>query len=186
VNAPLRFSDTVQPEVFDLRMFGPLGVNARGPSSEEAVAAFMGRYLYSDLPGSLDRYRDDRSFAATRVDIATVSRLVQNHAAVFGAADANQAGAMADALNQSAARYFTLTQAAEMDPGGFRRYLESTPQEQAALAHIQKLEGLLASLRNLGLPPVEYNQARERLLASVSSRRLTPQLLAKVVEKPQS
>ena len=169
----------MQPAVYDVALLGQLGIPSRGVTSEEARAAFAGRYLYNDMPGSLDRYAD-RTFAATRVDINAVLRVTNAYLAGVGTPE--QAAAAAESLSQAADRYMTLNQAASVDPSAFRQYLETTPEERATLAQIQRLETLLADMRTLGLPAVEYRQARARLIASVASDKLPPETLARTLQ----
>jgi hypothetical protein len=161
-------------------MLAALGIPARGVTSDESLNAFAGRFYYSDMPASLDRF-GERQFAATRVDINAVQRVANAYLSGVGAPE--QATAAAQALSGAATRYMTLSQASDVDPAAFRSYLESTPDEQATLAQIQQLERLLADLKGLGLPPVEYRQARAALLSKLASDSLTPELIARTVEK---
>jgi hypothetical protein len=175
-----RLFDVVQPATYDVAMLNQLGIASRGVSSEEARAAFAGRYLYNDMPGELDRYNAERTFAATRVDINAVLRVT--NAYVGGLGVPQQAAAASQALSQAADRYMTLSQASSVDPAAFRQYLESNPQEQETLAQIQRLEALLADMRSLGLPAVEYRQARARLLSSIASDKLPMEVLARTLK----
>jgi hypothetical protein len=171
----------VQPQVYDAASLSRMGIASRGPSSDEARASIDGRYLYSDMPASLDKYVDGRTFAATRADIASVKRVAQAYNAALGTQA--QSEAMAQTLRSAADRYFTLNQASSLDGAKFRQYIESTPTEQETLAAVQKLETMLANVKALGLPPVEYRQARERILASLASKTLPADQLARTVEK---
>jgi hypothetical protein len=118
------------------------------------------------------------------VDIDAVRRVASAFVSVAGTPD--QASAAAQNLSEAANRYFTLSQASNLDPAAFRNYLETTPDEQATLAQVQKLEALLADVKKLGLPAVEYRQTRARLLASMASDRVPADVLAKTVEKQGS
>jgi hypothetical protein len=73
-----------------------------------------------------------------------------------------------------------------MDGSKFRQYIETTPTEQETLAAVQKLEVMLADVKKLGLPSVEYRQARERVLTTLASSKLPADQLAKAVEKTGS
>jgi hypothetical protein len=151
---------------------------------DEAAASISGPYMYSDMPGSLDKYVDNRVFAATRMDLQAVKRVAQARDAALGTADADQTAVLAKSLAAAADRYFTLNQASAMDGAKFRTYIESTPNEKDTLAAVQKLEALLADVKSLGLPPVEYRQTRDRLLAGLVSAKLPADQLAKTLEKP--
>jgi hypothetical protein len=176
---PIRFRDSVQPKVYDAELMGQVGVASRGVSGDEAREALAGRYMYSDMPASLDTFRAGRTFAATRTDIESVKRLKSAYQGAVGTAE--QASALAKALGDSAQRYMTLHQA--MDPVAFRSYVESTPGEKDTLLAMQRLEGLLADVKSLGLPAVEYSQARAKILASLATSGLTAEQLAKALEK---
>jgi filamentous hemagglutinin family protein len=183
VTDPIYFHDYVQTKVYDAAMMTRMGVAARNPSSEEARGALDGRAMYSDMPASLDRY-SDRQFVATRADIASVKRVTKRYDATLGGE--GQAQAMAKALGDAAERWYSLNQASAMDGAKFRAYLESNPAEKETLAAMVKLEAILTDVKALGLPPVEYHQTRERLLAAVASPKLPADQLAKAVDKQGS
>src|SRR6185436_5347803 len=118
----------------------------------------------------------------SRADIASVRRVAQAYTAAVGAQGNSEA--LAKSLAAAADRYFTLNQASSMDGARFRQYIEATPTEQETLAAVQNLEAMLANVKQLGLPPVEYRQARERILGSLASSKLPADQLAKALEKP--
>lgn len=179
---PPRFTDTVQPKVYNLALLGSLGIASRGVTSAESRAALTGRYVYDDMPGALERYAEGGTFSATRIDIDAVRRVA--NAYMGGVGSAAQAPATSESLGAAASRYMTLSQASSVDPAEFRSYLENTPEEGATLAQIQRLENMLADMRNLGLPPGEAAQARVRLIASLSSETLPPDALGRALRQP--
>jgi hypothetical protein len=171
--------------VYDVGLLTELGIAGRGVSADEARAAFSGRYEYNDMPAGVEQFADTRPFAATRVDIAAVMRVAAAYRQVVGTTP-ERTGQVGQELGEAAGRYFTLTQATDVDPAAFRNYLETTPDEQATLAKVRQLENLLADIRRLGLAEVEYRQARARVLSQIASEKLPADVLAKAIEKPRS
>lgn len=182
----IRFSDSVQPEAYDLRLFQRLSINARGVSEEEISDALIGRLVYNDLPSGVETFnREERRFAATRADIDSVLRIVGERDAAFGTPDADQTQAIAASLAESANRYFTLSGASRIDPVEFRKFLESSPQEQRTLAYIQQLQAVLSDMKTLGLPASEYQQSQVRLLSQVAPQgRMSVGELVQLIQTP--
>ena len=154
--------------------------------SDEAVASLIGRYMYNDMPASTEGFGADRTYAATRANHKTMSRVAGNFDSIFGANDTPQTAAIAAALAASSQRYFSLNEATEPDPGAFRTFLEQSPAEAQTLAYIRNLESLLADLKGLGLTAVEYRQTRNRILSAVAPQGgLTVDQLARAIERPR-
>ncbi len=172
-----------QPRVYNVSTLSRVGVATRGVNPDEARTLLMGgTLLYSDMPASTDRYVDNRNFVATRANPDGESRLAKAYDALLG--PEGQTQAVNQTLSAAADRY--LANAPTMDPTAFRKYIETTPTEKDALFAIQKLEAMLADAKKLGLPAIEYRQARARMLAGLASPRLTVDQLAKTVEKPEA
>ncbi|MDX2132336.1 MAG: hypothetical protein SFY69_09815 [Planctomycetota bacterium] len=165
---PPEFEDTVQVEVFDLRLLSRLGLTPRATTPDEGRAALTGPLLYNDLPPALALAEAERPYAATRADIALVQRLVDRYDAIFGPPSADRTEQIATDLRSAADRWMSLANAGRFDPAAFRRYVETTPAEQTLAQQIGALERLLADMRKLGLTGVEYRMARARLLRVLS------------------
>lgn len=182
VPPPPRFVDTVQPEVFDLRVLSRLSINARGVNSDEALASLIGRYMYSDLPRTLSEFGAERTITATRLDIDAAARAVKGYNAVFGTPQSDKTGDIREAIGASVQRY--QANGNVIDPVAFRQYLERTPVERQTLIYIQQLENMLAELRATGLPAADYRQARRKVLVMIApGQGMSAEELAKVVER---
>jgi hypothetical protein len=180
---PPRLRDSVQPPVFDVRLLARVGVNARPVAAEEGAGGLRGPLVYNDLPGAVEAYRDERVYAASRVDIRWLTRVVNQYIGVFGPAEQDRTGEIAADMGQSARRWFTLSQASRFDGTSYRAYLESTAGESRTLATILQLESLLGSMRRLGLTPTEFRLARARLLQPILPEGVAPEDFAQAVEE---
>jgi hypothetical protein len=120
--------------------------------------------VYDDLPGRGGR---GSHIAATRLDVDAVIRLVRRYDEVFGTKDDERTRRIAQTLADAMGRYRVLDQSP--DAAKFRGYLERTPEEGQALAYVQQLEGLVADMKKLGLPPSQLAKARERLYAGLAA-----------------
>jgi hypothetical protein len=185
---PPRFNDTVQPEVFDLRLLARLGVDSRGVSQSEAVASMVGRLLYDDLPVGIDAFALQRFVVATRMDIQNVQRVASVYDSVFGTSDQDRTAEIAGALAASASRFAGSRPGrgpgGAVDAAAFRAFLSSSEAEAATLAHVRSLEGLLAEMRTLGLSGREFAQARLRLLGPLASDAIGVRTLDEVLTPP--
>ncbi len=179
---PPRFNDTVQPEVFDLRLLARLGVDSRSVSQSEAVASMVGRLLYDDLPVGIDAFALQRFVVATRMDIQNVQRVASIYDSVFGIPGEDRTAQIATDLAQSAARFAGT--APTSDGAAFRQFLSSEQAEAATLAHVRALEGLLAEMRTLGLSGAELAQARLRLLGPLASDAISVRMLNDALSAP--
>ena len=189
---PPRFNDTVQPEVFDLRLLARLGVDSRGVNQSEIVASMVGRLMYDDLPVGIDAFALQRFVVATRMDIQNVQRVASVYDSVFGTSDQDRTAEIAGALAASASRF--AAGAPGRGPGGgpggavdaaaVRVFLSSSEAEAATLAHVRSLEGLLAEMRTLGLSGREFAQARLRLLGPLASDAIGVRTLDEVLTPP--
>lgn len=180
---PPRFEDSVQPEVFDIRLFTRLAIDARGVSSEEVTQALRGRLVYIDLPANIQDFGSQQPFAATRTDIDLVIRAVRNYSAAFGPGDTAKTNEMAAAIAATANRYFSLNAAGQFDAQNFRTFLESDPAERQTLEHVQRLQAVLSDVQRFGLTPAELAQTRKKLVAGVAPKdRLTPDQFLAIVE----
>jgi len=189
---PPRFNDTVQPEVFDLRLLARLGVDSRSVNQSEIVASMVGRLLYDDLPVGIDAFALQRFVVATRLDIQNVQRVASIYDSVFGTPGQDRTAQIASDLAASASRFAGRDQgrdqgnapASPVDAAAFRAYLSSTQAEAATLAHVRSLESLLAEMRTLGLSGREFAQARLRLLGPLASDAIGASTLDEVLMPP--
>lgn len=177
-----RFTDSVQPRVFDLRLMARVAIDGRGPSRDEALNAIRGRYIYNDLPTSVAGYEaGERTFVATRLNPASVHAAVDRFNELFGPPWQDRTPRVATALVDAANRYRAAGGPASGTP--FRAYLEQTPSEAEALGYVRQLQGLVAQLRALGLPSAEFERSRYRLLSELSQlTSMTPEQLLAICE----
>lgn len=180
---PPRFRDTVQVPVFDVRLLARLGVNARAVADAEGQEGLSGPLVYDDLPGVARAMALEDTYAASRVDIRWLVRVVNQYNGVFGSSDADRTQEIASGISASASRWFSLTQAGRFDGASYRAYLESTSAERTTLVTIRQIEALLASMRRLGLTPGEYRLARARLLEQISPTGASPEDFAAAIEE---
>lgn len=178
------FEDTTIPEVFDLQLLQRIAIAARnvGPG-ESQDAAGSRRALYTDLPASPEGFTDaELTSVASRFDRGIVQRVVNTYNGIFGDEDERVDDVIAS-IEQARETYFSLTDAAEIDPQRFRTMLHEQDDLATANAYVNDLQRLLDELRWLGLTPGEYRQTRARLLGVVASAEgLTVEQLTRVLE----
>jgi hypothetical protein len=162
-----RFSDSVQPEAYDLSVLSRIAVLGRGVSDDEALSALVGRAIYSDMPGAINDFSAERTTVAARISRNAATRTSQNFNAVFGAPGEERYQDIGQTLAGSLERFLSTEEAASTDPAAYRRYVAATESEQASQAYLTGIEGVLRELRGLGLTTVEYQEARRRILSAI-------------------
>ncbi len=177
---PPKYVDPIKPAVFDVRAMARLAVTSRGVSPEEAIGAMAGRYLINDLPAGVDRYGEERTYSAARVDIDAAMRVVDRFNAVFGLPGRDRSPQIGAALAEAHDRYLTSSLRAQ----SFGSYLDATPGEVEALGYVSSIRTLLDDLRAMGLPEMEYRRARDRILGEIATPgRLSVEQLADLIER---
>ncbi len=177
---PPKYVDPIKPAVFDVRAMARLAVTSRGVSPEEAIGAMAGRYLINDLPAGVDRYGEERTYSAARVDIDAAMRVVDRFNAVFGLPGRDRSPQIGAAMAEAHDRYLT----SSLRSQSFGAYLDATPGEVEALGYVSSIRTLLDDLRAMGLPEMEYRRARDRILGEIATPgRLTVEQLVDLIER---
>jgi filamentous hemagglutinin family protein len=161
-----QFRDSVIPTVYDISLLRALAIEARGADRGESGG--RGRLLYADLPADTTLTPEALAIAATRFDIHSVQRVVEQHDKVFRPAGVDRTEVLRAGLDTSACRFRVSRGAEAVDPRDLAAYLTMREEEAGTRQTLLDIRRLLDRVQALGLTPLEYVATRNRMLAPLA------------------
>lgn len=177
------FNDSVIPEVYDLELLNRLSISSRGPGGDEITEFLDSPNIFRGQPDSPQAFDQERTTPATRIPTDAVLALAAIYDGLFGEEPEAVRGAMSESFAGALDAFFEQSPGGDADPRELRAFIETDPAAAQALANTVELERMLQQLRGLGLPPAEYVQTRNRLIAAVTpTDRISADRLAMMID----
>ncbi len=177
-----------------------LRINPRDLTDTELLDFLSGRSLYEDVVLDPNAAPDDYLVTVNRLPSEQVQVVLMTYREVFKKAKIDPAtGEQAvdsttgklvfedrdreirDDLAAALRRFRKEGREGTLDPVEFRRYLEGTPEEAAALAHVEALQRFFQQLHLLGLGPKEEDNSKRTILGRVCPSGLRVQQLQETI-----
>ena len=178
---------------------------ARDPTATEMLDILSGGAMLSDVPNGLRPTAQEFTTVTTRLPADAVESLIADYRDIFFQPDTDSDGApvidpkthkpklvsraaeIRKTLTESVTR-FMKGKSGDVNAAAYIEYVESSPDETAALGYLRRLHRFFVKLDNVGLTPRELRLSSGKILAAVrpQSRSLKPDVFETIVKEVDS
>ncbi|HUT32660.1 MAG TPA: hypothetical protein VNE39_04195, partial [Planctomycetota bacterium] len=158
-----------------------LGIFARDLTAIEQNLLAVGMPVaYDDMVKTDEPQHSDYTVAAARLPDDLVQETVGTYRRVFEKEGKYQDTEARSLLQKAFDAYKATT--TEVDPLAFRRFVENTPEQAAALQLMNELRRLFAQTANLGLTSIQIRNAEQLVVRGITPTGLTPEQLVRAIK----